>query len=84
MSSFRYNNARSVYLVNEKKIQFRIETTVDGEFSGLIYATFKNKNQIKSIFGKGSNSVTDCAAATKARNKRSFAISVASSMISTP
>jgi|688.fasta_scaffold00062_72 hypothetical protein len=59
MSSFRYNNARSVYLVNEKKIQFRIETTVDGEFSGLIYATFKNKNQIKSIFGKELDDITN-------------------------
>lgn len=59
MSSFRYNNAKAVYLNDGRKIQFRLETTVDGNYSGIVYATFKNKNQIKSIFGKDFESVNN-------------------------
>lgn len=59
MTSFRYNNAKSVYLIDGHKIQFRLETTVSGEFSGLVYATFKNKKQVKSIFGKDFDDVTN-------------------------
>lgn len=59
MTSFRYNNARSVYLIDGRKIQFRLETTVDGEYSGLVYATFKSKSQVKSIFDKDFNDVTN-------------------------
>jgi hypothetical protein len=59
MSSFRYNNARSVYLIDGRKIQFRLETTVDGEFSGLVYAMFKNKSHVRSVFGKDFDDVTN-------------------------
>ena len=39
---------------------------------------------LKSMLGSGSRWSTFCAEATRARNRRSLAISVASSMMSTP